>query len=227
MDSTSVIKTYLKCLHLRPQEWTSQRDKDIWMALRIEKRYWKQRVQLFHVESHVDRKKDEHGNKRIPTSIQKMNIYADDLADKAYTAPSIGALQTLLLPKEKRWQLTLGKQVLTGNTRTQLGEEIRIQNTKTLTPDGSLYTGLCPEEIEYRYMRKTSGCKTLYERVKNIKLMQGKRATKDLLVKFQVMEDSTCEMCGTHKETNRHAVCFCTNPGYKFRGSEHVDSSPH
>jgi hypothetical protein len=43
---------------------------------RWKKRYWEGRIKITHVESHVvDKKKDEDGNKRIPTLIQQTNIY--------------------------------------------------------------------------------------------------------------------------------------------------------
>ena len=37
MDSKSVIDTYKKCHRLTNAEWTTQRDKDVWEALIIEK----------------------------------------------------------------------------------------------------------------------------------------------------------------------------------------------
>ena len=50
--------------------------------LLIEQEKWKGRLTLHHVESHVDKKKDKHGEFRIPNDEQKMNIAADKIAER-------------------------------------------------------------------------------------------------------------------------------------------------
>jgi len=84
IDSQSVIDTFRVCEKLSKSSWHKQRDKDIWTSLQLEKMHWQGRIKITHVESHVDKKKDADGNKRIPTSIQQMNIYVGGLADEAY-----------------------------------------------------------------------------------------------------------------------------------------------
>ena len=85
-DSQAVIDTYNgKLNHLTPGKWAVQRDKDIFDAMLYQKTWWKDRFQLEKVESHVDKKKDEYGNKRIPTPIEHMNIYADCGWQKVHT----------------------------------------------------------------------------------------------------------------------------------------------
>ena len=87
-DSKAVIDTYKKYAkhNSKPNHtnWIAQRDKDVWEMLLIEQEKWRGRLTLQHVESHVDRKKDEHGNYRIPNATQKMNIAADELAERTY-----------------------------------------------------------------------------------------------------------------------------------------------
>ena len=59
----------------------------MWEAISKEKReYWKDKIKIKHVESHVDKKKDINGIQREPTPIEWMNIHVDKEADKAYTA---------------------------------------------------------------------------------------------------------------------------------------------
>ena len=71
-------------------------------------------MHLHHVESHVDKKKDKDGNLRIPTSIQRMNIVVDKLADFAYDDTSLHPLHTKALPAEERCVLYLDDKPLTG-----------------------------------------------------------------------------------------------------------------
>ena len=61
-------------------------------------------------------------------------------------------------------------------------------------------------------MRKTSGNKTIRQRIKAAKLMNGKRATKYRLKLFEITIDNICVMCGKKTETNKHILCYCTNP---------------
>jgi hypothetical protein len=39
--------------------------------------------------------------------------------------------------------------------------------------------------------------------------MHGKRTTKDLLHRFQLIDEPGCDMCGDHVETNEHVLCHC------------------
>jgi len=209
MDAMSVISTFKKCYMLGKSTWQRQRDKDIWSALIIEESHWKGRVVLHHVESHVDKKKDENGVWRTPTSIQWMNIYVDKLADAAYfmniTALQIGSIQQDHKPKIYKCD-----KMITGNWRKQILEEIRIDNTKLKAKGKNLYWGLCTEEIEWGRMRKTSGNKTIAHRKQAAKLMNGMRATKDVLLKMEIVHENICDMCDDNKiETNRHIHCFC------------------
>ena len=41
--------------------------------------------------------------------------------------------------------------------------------------------------------------------------MHGKRGTLDYLQKFDICDNNICIMCKKKKETNRHALCFCTH----------------
>ena len=61
MDSKSIIDTYKICHRLTNAEWTSQRDKDVWKALILEKKHWTGRVKLPHVEAHTDKNRDKKG----------------------------------------------------------------------------------------------------------------------------------------------------------------------
>ena len=129
-DSQAVIDTYNgKLNHLTPGKWAVQRDKDIFDAMLYQKTWWKDRFQLEKVESHVDKKKDEYGNKRIPTPIEHMNIYADWLAESAYHQ-KIPIFNPRLLQRTDKWtiyKMVQGQQIeLTDNWRKQIKEEIQI-----------------------------------------------------------------------------------------------------
>lgn len=82
-----------------------QTDKDVWEAIARDKReYWNNRIHITHVESHVDKKKDEHGQPREPTQIEWMNIHVDKEAELAYTE-DIPTLQTTTLRQGKLWRI--------------------------------------------------------------------------------------------------------------------------
>jgi hypothetical protein len=66
------------------KKWAGQRDRGIWDGLLIELAHWKGRVTLEWVEAHVDTKKVADGNKRTPSSKERMNIVADEVADLGY-----------------------------------------------------------------------------------------------------------------------------------------------
>ena len=46
------------------------------------------------MKSHVDKKKYADGNKRIPTPIERQNMYADKIANEVYDQLDIGGLTT-------------------------------------------------------------------------------------------------------------------------------------
>ena len=126
IDSQSVIATFDRCEKLSKASWHRQRDKDIWTSLQIEKQHWKGRIKISHVESHVDKKKDKDGNKRIPTSIQLMNIYVDGLADEAYENMYIRKVQPKSFSTNDQPRVFKGTKEITGNWRNHILEELRI-----------------------------------------------------------------------------------------------------
>ena len=97
--------------------------------LLIEQKHWKNRIYLHHVESHVDKKKDELGNFRIPNSIQNMNIEADKLAEETYYTQGYWlnkkSLKTLM-----NAQIFMHNDKITGHWRRQIEEQLRIDRTK-------------------------------------------------------------------------------------------------
>jgi hypothetical protein len=212
MDSKSVIDTFDMCHNMRQTKWVKQRDKDVWLELIAEKKRWgRERIQIYHVESHVDKKKDAEGNKRIPTPIQNMNIHADQLADEVYTNDQIHGMDTSTLETYGEWVIQKNCNLVTGHWRNQLKEEIRLDRTKRTAKKDKLMWGLCPEEIDWKRMRKTSGNKTIREKLQAAKLMGGRRATNTFLKTFGITATDTCTLCGKHRESNRHALCFCTD----------------
>ena len=46
--------------------------------------------------------------------------------------------------------------------------------------------------------------------MKTAHIMHGKRTAKDLLYKFDLIDEPTCDMCGEAVETNEHVLCHCT-----------------
>ena len=131
------------------------------------------------MESHVDKKTDAEGNKRIPTSIQRMNIYVDGLADGAYENMHISKVSPNSFTKNNQPRVFKGTQEITGNWRNQILEELRIYESKKQAAINTDWWGLCPEEKQWGRIRKTGGNKTIKQRIKAAKLMNGKRATKD------------------------------------------------
>ena len=211
MDSQAVIDTFAKCHRLNDSRWIKQRDKDVWVELIKEKKRWgKGRITIHHVESHVDTKRDKDGQLRVPTPIQWMNIYADKLADEVYDS-NMPALNTSSLRTYGQWNIMKNKHMITGHWRNQIKEEIRLDRSKKGANKDKLMWGLCPDEIDWGRMRKTSGNKTIRERLKAAKLMGGRRATNTFLKRFGITATDTCTLCGEYKETNRHALCFCNN----------------
>ena len=175
------------------------------------------RLTLHHVESHVDKKKDELGNKRIPNAIQKMNIEADKLAEDAYRV-KLPWLNKRKLESRMYAQIYMHNNKVTGHWRRQLEEQLKIDRTKTRAKHNPYYWGVNTDEISWRYMRKTVKKTTIAERKKIMAHMHGKRATKFFLKKCGIVESAECHQCNLitdkqirKEETDRHAICLCTN----------------
>ena len=211
MDSKSVIDTFKTCHQHNQTKWVKQRDKDVWRELTEEKKRWgKNRIQLHHVAAHAD-EKYKKGLRGPPTPIERVNMYVDKLADSVYTDYTVQGLQTAKLRKYGQRIITYKKQEVTGHWRNQIKEQIRMERTKRRASKDNTMWGNCPEEIDWGRMRKTSGNKTIKERIAAAKLMGGRRATNVFLQKFGITHTTTCSMCGEAKETNRHILCYCTN----------------
>ena len=91
--------------------------------LLIEQKKWKGRLTLHHVESHVDKKKDEHGNYRIPNATQKMNIAADKIAERT-DKDDIPWLNKNKLTTRTA-QIYMHKHKVTDHWRRQIEEQLR------------------------------------------------------------------------------------------------------
>ena len=143
--------------------------------LLIEQEKWRGRLTLQHVESHVDRKKDEHGNYRIPNATQKMNIAADELAERTYNEDIPWLNKNELTNRTA--QIYMHKHKVTGHWRRQIEEQLRIDRTKIRAKNNPIYWGVNTEEISWRYMRKTVKNTTIAERKKIMAHIHGKRAT--------------------------------------------------
>jgi hypothetical protein len=63
---------------------------------------------------------------------------------------------------------------------------------------------VCPEDIAW-------GNLGAYARMKMAQMMHGKRTTKDLLVKFGLIDEDVCDMCKQGKETNAYVMNECTH----------------
>ena len=120
MDTSESIQWY------NMTKWVKQRDKDVWAALCKELTRWEGRLQLIHVESHTDKKRDSNGNPREVTPIEAMNQYADWMADWAYEGESVREIQTNTLERDDKPTIQMKGQWVTGNWRTQIQEEIRL-----------------------------------------------------------------------------------------------------
>ena len=157
-DSKAVIDTYKKYKRKNSEPthtgWIAQTDKDVWEMLLIEQKHWKNRIYLHHVESHVDKKKDELGNFRIPNSIQNMNIEADKLAEETYYTQGYWLNKTSLKTLMNA-QIFMHNDKVTGHWRRQIEEQLRIDRTKHRAKQSPCYWGVNTEEISWRYMRKT------------------------------------------------------------------------
>ena len=155
------------------------------------------------------KKKDKEGNAREVTPIEEMNQYADWLADWAYEAPII-ELKALTLESDGLPSIHMGTQMITGNWRKQIQEEIRLNNSKRLAEKDVENWGMCPEDISWHRMLGTTDTEGIYNRLKMAQIMHGKRTTKDLLHKFQLIDEPSCDMCGERAETNEHVLCHST-----------------
>jgi len=155
---------------VKPSTWTKQRDRGVWEAIIKQQKGWRNRIKLHHVESHVNKKKDKQGQRRIPTEIQWMNIAVDEMAEGGYTL-EIPPTQAHEQERAEGYKvyITNGTQhgEITGNIRTQILEEIKIQDTKrrvsTKKSEGTW--GKDDANIEWRMMRKTLPARTHKERI--------------------------------------------------------------
>ena len=226
-DSKSVIDTYKRIwMNQTAAKWSKQRDRDIWETLALEKKKWKNRVTLHHVESHVDKKTNKDGTKRIPTPIEQMNMHADELADKAYRIPDIPNFNPITLTRPQRWGIykntKLRAHELTDNLRKQIEEEIQMDTAKKIADRKANETGEemrwgeNTSEIMWSYMRKTRKNKhTTRDQIMHAKIMQGKLATNDYLNKIKICPTTNCTLCAAEKETNGHLICECTHEKQK------------
>ena len=137
-----------------------------------------------------------------------MKQYADWLADWAYEAPII-ELKALTLESDGLPSIHMGTQMITGNWRKQIQEEIRLNNSKRLAEKNVENWGMCPEDISWHRMLGTTDTEGIYNRLKMAQIMHGKRTTKDLLHKFKLIDEPSCDMCGERAETNEHVLCHC------------------
>jgi hypothetical protein len=100
--------------------------------------------------------------------------------------------------------------MITGNWRKQIQEEIRLNTSKRLAEKDTDKWGICPEDIAWHRMLGTADTDGIYNRLKMAQIMHGKRTTKNLLHKFQLIDEPSCDMCGEYAETNERVLCHCT-----------------
>jgi len=180
-DSKSVIQTYNnRSIQSHPGTWEKQRDKDVWDVMVQIRQQWDGRLTLNHVESHVDRKKDEQGNSRTPTPIQWMNIAVDALADTGYTDKN--APETYIDPQRRNDRYIMVKNGLhngeiTGKTRTQIKEECIMDDTIEKAGESNSSWGESPEHVDWRRMRKTLPTAQMSDTLFASKWMHAKLAT--------------------------------------------------
>jgi len=184
-DSESVIKSWGKIRKgMKVGDWIKQRDKDVWETPLKLSAWWGDRVTLSNVESHVNRKKDENGQCRISTEMERMNIAIDEIADEGYTDTRVS--ETTIHTRERYQRYVPYMKApdgnwaeITGSFRPQIPEEIRIQNTKKRAglAQSTRTWGRDDNNIDWRRMRRTQPTKTMHERLWTSKWMHGKLAT--------------------------------------------------
>jgi len=147
MDSTSVIDTFKFCDRMGQTKWVKQRDKGVWTELIKEKQRWgPDRINLYHVEAHTDTK-HKKGLRGPPTAIEKINIFADELADTVYKEHTLPGMNTSHMRQYGQWSITQKKHLITGHWRNQIKEQIRMERTKLVANKDQNMWGNCPEEI--------------------------------------------------------------------------------
>jgi len=222
-DLDSVIKSLAKIRRgMTVGDWAKQRDKDVWETLLKLSTWWGDRVTLSHVESHVDRKKDENGQYRIPTEMESMNIAIGEVADEGYT--DTRAPETVVHTRE-RYQMYVPYMKapngswaeITGSFRPHILEEIRIQDTKKRASLAkSTHTwGRDDNNIDWRRMRRTQPTKTMQDRLWTSKWMHGKLATNAHLYSTHIHDTPLCSLCGKQPETNIDLMCECMDDSAK------------
>ena len=145
-DSQSVIDTSEKITWSNMTHWVKQRDKDIWDPLKEELKEWGGRLNIHHVESHTDKKKNEDGTPRKVTPIEEMNQWADKLADWA-AWEAIPELQTTTLQRSSRTKVKYDNKKIIGNWRKQTLKEIRLDTTKRLASSTPQYWGYAQKTL--------------------------------------------------------------------------------
>ena len=113
------------------------------------------------------------------------------------------AEKKIILPK-KSTTISMYDNMITGNQRKEIKEQIRIFKTKSRAQNHPYHWRVNTEEIEWKYMKKNWRKRTLKEKLQNIKLMNGKRATKEFLYRFKFTHSSECILCkkGEWKQTD-------------------------
>ena len=102
---------------------------------------------------------------------------------------------------------------VTGNWRSQIAEQIRINDTK-IQAKKTKYSetwGRMTKTIQWRRIRKTKR-RSYRERKRLMQFMWEKFATKKKMAKYNWVENSTCDLCGEAQETEVHLFMSCTNP---------------
>jgi hypothetical protein len=169
-DAKSVKDTYEGVKEYTFSKWNKQRDKDVWEAIIQLKPIWKDRINLIHVESHMDTKLKKRNIKRELTQPELLNIMADKIADAAYTT-DMPWLNKKAMALARSTTISISDNMITGNWRTEIKEQIRIEKTKHRAQRHPYYWGVNTEEIEWKYMRKNWRKRTLKEKLQNVKLV--------------------------------------------------------
>jgi hypothetical protein len=223
-DSQSVIQSFQNwAVQSHPGTWERQSDKDVWDLLVQERQRWGDKLCINHVESHVNNKKDEDGNKRIPTPMQWMNIAVDKLADTGYVDTEVP--ESYISPTRRSDRYIIVKSgahggEITGKTRSQLREELLLDDTIEKATESPETWGAAPEHIDWRRMRKSLPTSQPSDTLFACKMLHAKLATNayahDQLGKG---ETNRCPLCNEHTETNAHMIFECTsNTAHNIRG---------
>ena len=130
-DAKSVKDTYEGTIEYTFSKWNKQRDKDVWEAITQLKPIWKDRINLIHVESHMDTKLKKRNIERELSQPELLNIMADKIADAAYTT-DMPWLNKKSMALARSTTISMFDNMITGNWRTEIKEQI-IEKTKQST----------------------------------------------------------------------------------------------